>query len=511
PTAAALDATLPAGLHVTAVTPLAAGLAGISVRGPLDPAGAAAVGNDLAEAVHVAAASPAFRTRIAGAAAPVTATDPFFGRQWDLWDAASLNRAGGFGVDAARAWQRTRGTASVVVAVLDTGITAHPDLASAHLVPGFDFVTGGDGVVTGDRDGWDDDPADPGDACSTDSPATPSSWHGTFVTGEIAAGRNDRGVAGEAPGVSIEPVRVIGGCGGSESDLLAGIEWASGGTVPGAPANAHPAQVLSLSIGGAAPDGCDPALQQAVTDAWQRGSTIVAAAGNDDAPMAGTAPADCDHVVSVAASTRYGNRSPFSNFGTAGRRPTIAAPGGSAAGWIWGDTWTSSGSIRAAGNQPALAEYAGTSMAVPRVSAAVALLLSVQSGLAPDAVAARLVATATPFPARSTCTVARCGAGVVNAGDLVGAVKRFVHATRATITGTARAGSVLMAHAGVFRAGATGLTYRWYRDGAALAATGTRYRLRAADRGASLTVHVTATRNGYRTAVVVSGARRIAR
>ena len=511
PGARALDAALPAGIRVASVTPLGSGLARIAVDGALDASDTAAVGDALSDSPSLAAATPAFRTRVAGAAAPVSVLDPLFSRQWDLWDAASVTRAGGFGVDAARAWQRTRGSAAVVVAVLDTGITAHPDLAHAHRVPGYDFVSGGGGVGTGDGDGWDADPADPGDSCTTETPATPSSWHGTFVTGEIAADHGDGGVAGEAPGVTIEPVRVLGACGGSESDLIAAIEWASGGTVPGVAPNAHPAQVLSLSLGGDAPDGCDPALAQAIADARGRGSTIVVAAGNDDAPMAWTAPADCPGVVSVAATTRYGNRSPFSNFGTLVSRPTIAAPGGSTGGWIWGDTWTSSGSITASGNQPAVAEYAGTSMAVPRVSAAVALLLSAQPGLTPDGIRARLVATVTPSPAGSACTVLRCGAGIVNAGNLVGVAKRFVHATPATISGTARAGALLTAHPGTFRPGAARLAYRWYRNGKATSATGTSYRLHAADRGAAIRVRVTATRSGYLSAVVMSTTRRIAR
>jgi serine protease len=511
PSARTLDAALPAGIRVASVTPLGSGLARIAVEGALGASDTAAVSDALTGTARIASAAPAFGIHVAGAAAPVSVPDPLFAQQWDLWDAASGTRAGGFGVDAARAWQRTRGTTAVVVAVLDTGITAHPDLARIHAVPGYDFVTGGDGVGTGDGDGWDPDPADPGDGCTTEQPATPSSWHGTFVTGEIAADHGDRGVAGEAPGVTIEPVRVLGACGGSESDLIAAIEWASGGTVPGVDHNEHPAQVLSLSLGGDAPDGCDPALQQAITDASTRGSTVVVAAGNDDAPMAGTAPADCAGVLSVAASTRYGNRSPFSNFGTVDGRPTIAAPGGSDAGWIWGDTWTSNGSITASGNQPAVAEYAGTSMAAPRVSAAVALLLSTQPGLTTDEVRARLVATATPFPAGSTCTVARCGAGIVNAGNLLGVTKRFVHPAPARISGTARAGALLTAHPGTFRPGAPHLAYRWYRNGKATAATGTTYRLHAADRGAAIRVRVTATRSGYRTAVVMSTTRRIAR
>lgn len=511
PHAAGLDPLLPPGADVTAVTPLGGGLARIAVTGPLDQHAVAAVGDALSASPSLAEATPAFRTRVAGAAAPVRVADPLFSRQWDLWDAASVTRAGGFGVDAARAWERTRGSAAVVVAVLDTGITAHPDLARAHRVPGYDFVSGGDGVATGDGDGWDPDPADPGDSCTTETPATPSSWHGTFVTGEIAADQGDGGVAGEAPGVSIEPVRVLGACGGSESDLIAAIEWASGGAVPGAAPNAHPAQVLSLSLGGDAPDGCDPALTRAIADARGRGSTIVVAAGNDDAPMAGTAPADCAGVVSVAATTRWGNRSPFSNFGTQDLRPTIAAPGGSTAAWIWGDTWTSSGSITASGNQPAVAEYAGTSMAVPRVSAAIALLLSAQPGLTPDQITAKLVATATPFPAGSACTAVRCGAGIVNAGNLLGVAGRFVHATPAVITGIPRAGALLSAHGGAFPPGREHLAYRWYRNGTATSVAGTVYRLRAADRGASFRIRVTATRSGYVSAVAWSGTRRIPR
>jgi serine protease len=393
--------------------------------------------------------------------------------------------------------------------VLDTGITDHPDLAGVHRVPGYDFVAGGNGVLPADGDGWDPDPSDPGDACALGADRTPSSWHGTFVTGEIAAQQGHGGVAGEAPGVTIEPVRVLGACGGAESDLIAAIEWASGGDVPSVPHNDHPAQVISLSLGAAGP--CDAALRQTVSDAWARGVTVVTAAGNEDVAVSGTAPADCPHVISVAASSRAGNRAAYSNFGTAALSPTLAGPGGSGNDPVWGDGWTSTGSIGATGNRPAIVGYVGTSMATPRVSAAVALLLSVHPGLSPDDVRARLTRTVTPYPTGSTCTVVRCGAGIVNAGNLLATTKRFVHATHATISGTAKVGRTLTVHPGAWHPGATRLSYRWYRDGHALAATGSHYRVRAADRGARLTVMVTATRTGYAKAVARSLARGVAR
>ena len=82
-------------------------------------------------------------------------------------------------------------------------------------------------------------------------PGEGSSWHGTSIAGIIAAKSNNAsGIAGIAPGVKIQPVRVLGHCGGFDSDIIAGIEWASGGVVPGVPNNATPAKILNLSLAG---------------------------------------------------------------------------------------------------------------------------------------------------------------------------------------------------------------------------------------------------------------------
>src|SRR5690606_31257016 len=141
----------------------------------------------------------------------------------------------------------------VVVAVLDTGITRHGDL-DANVLPGYDFIS--DAGKANDGDGRDNDPSDPGDwvtlnQCPGGNRAENSSWHGTHVAGTIAAVTNNaKGVAGTAFGARILPVRVLGTCGGYDSDIADAIVWAAGGSVSGVPTNANPAEVINLSLGG---------------------------------------------------------------------------------------------------------------------------------------------------------------------------------------------------------------------------------------------------------------------
>ena len=140
------------------------------------------------------------------------------------------------GINVAPAWRLGTGR-GVVIAVLDTGITAHTDLG-ANLVAGYDFIT--DVFTANDGDGRDSDPSDPGDwiianECGGLHPGVDSSWHGTHVAGTIAAVTNNaKGVAGVAFGAKVQPLRVIGKCGGVNSDIADAIVWASGGTVAGA-------------------------------------------------------------------------------------------------------------------------------------------------------------------------------------------------------------------------------------------------------------------------------------
>ena len=79
----------------------------------------------------------------------------------------------------------------------------------------------------------------------------------------------------------IVPVRVLGNCGGYDSDIADAIIWASGGTVTGVPANANPAEVINLSLGGSG--ACGATTQAAINSAVGRGTTLVIAAGNDNA------------------------------------------------------------------------------------------------------------------------------------------------------------------------------------------------------------------------------------
>ena len=432
---------------------LATGSSLVTLSTPLSLDEARAAARELMARSDVISAAPDIRLFATGTASPITPNDPRFSQQWDLWDSQASN-AGGYSVKAPSAWGRTTGSPSVVVAVLDTGITAHPDLPSPSFVQGYDFI-GADLVggstefyTANDGDGRDSDPSDPGDWITTQENSgtvsggwftgcggenldgsSNSSWHGTHVTGTIAAAQgNALGVSGIAPGVSVEPVRVLGKCGGSTSDIIDAIEWASGGHVIGVPDNAHPASVISMSLGGAGT--CDVDTQQAITDARGRGTTVVVAAGNsgwsvvnnstDPANPTGSVPANCSGVIDVVATDRNGKLASYSDFGAVAGSTVIAAPGGDAISGGWNILSTLNAGSRSPVSTSGgfYAFYAGTSMAAPHVAAAVALIQSsVATPLTPTQVAARLSATTAPFPAANGCDNAHpCGTGIVDIG-----------------------------------------------------------------------------------------------
>jgi len=337
--------------------------------------------------------------------------DPLFGQQWALTDPVS-------GVAAVPAWDLATG-AGQVIAVIDSGITGHADLA-ANLLPGYDMIQ--DPVTAHDGDGRDADPTDEGDwltvseiqsspdtfsGCPTQ---TTSSWHGTHVAGLAGAtGNNGTGVIGVAPGAKILPVRALGKCGGTMSDVAAGLTWASGGEVPGVPVNPTPADVINLSLSSATT--CQPFMQAAIDDAMSRGVTIVASAGNNAAPFDRYSPGGCYDIVTVGALTRAGSRANYSNFGVVGRDLPLFAPGGSATTAAAGLVSTVNlGQTTAAGD--GYAAYYGTSMAAPLVSGAVAILHE-KTAMAPGAIAEHLRDTARPFPVGANCA-APCGAGMLD-------------------------------------------------------------------------------------------------
>ncbi|MCX7564694.1 S8 family serine peptidase, partial [Xanthomonadaceae bacterium XH05] len=105
-----------------------------------------------------------------------------------------------------------------------------------------------------------------------------------------AVANNDNGIAGVAFGAKIQPVRVHGRVGGHDSDIAEAIVWASGGTVSGVSANATPAKVINLSLGGSG--SCGSTFQNAITGAVSRGSVVLIAAGNDNMNVSNASPAN---------------------------------------------------------------------------------------------------------------------------------------------------------------------------------------------------------------------------
>ena len=326
-------------------------------------------------------------------------------------------------IGAFSAWDVTTGSPDVVVAVLDTGIRPHVEF-TGRLVPGYDFVS--ETLRSGDGDGRDGDPSDPGDfvtqadldAGLTGVNCRPahSSWHGTSVAGVIAAnGNNGQWTAGIDWAAKIEPLRVLGKCGGSTSDVVDAIAWAAGIPVAGTPQNAYPAHVINLSLGAQA--GCPASYASAINAALATGRVraIVAAAGNEAGEIG--APANCPGVISVVSTTTDGHRARYSNFGALA---TISAPGGrySPSQPTDGIFALSNAGAQAPGADT-ITNTGGTSFAAPMVSGSAALVLAAAPDLGADQLRALLTATAKPFPAVSDCTSATCGAGIVDAGNAV--------------------------------------------------------------------------------------------
>ncbi|WP_030861370.1 S8 family peptidase [Streptomyces sp. NRRL S-37] len=337
-----------------------------------------------------------------------TPNDTEYGRQWDLFESTAGMRVPG-------AWDLTTGS-GVTVAVIDTGYVTHSDLA-ANIVGGYDFIS--DTAVSVDGDGRDGNPADPGDwyAAGECGQATggSSSWHGTHVAGTIAAATNNgKGVAGIAYGAKISPVRVLGKCGGYDSDIIDAITWASGGTVSGVPANADVAKVINMSLGGGG--ACSTATQSAIDGAVSRGTTVVVAAGNENRNAANSSPANCGNVITVAATDRSGNRASYSNYGTI---VDIAAPGGETATAANGILSTLNSGARTPSTEN-YAYYQGTSMATPHIAGLAALMKSANPALTPAQVESAIKSNARALP--GTCS-GGCGAGLADAAKTVQAVK----------------------------------------------------------------------------------------
>lgn len=424
--------------------------------------------------------------------------DPLFTNQWYLQATQPSSMA------ATTAWDTTTGSNGIVIAVLDTGVRFdHPDLGRAseggRLLPGYDFVSGdsnGTFTTANDGNGRDADPTDPGDWVTSSEAsssvfggacdgASDSSWHGTRVSGLIGARSNNAvGVSGTTWSPWILPVRVLGKCGGYDSDILSGMRWAAGLEVSGVEVNPYPARVLNLSLGSS--ERCSNSYQGVIDELVARGAVVVASAGNESGPV--SAPANCNGVVAVVALRHVGTKVGFSNLGS---RATLGAPGGNCVNeganqpcLFSIDTTTNSGRSGPVNNTytDQFNYNVGTSFSAPLVAGITGLMLSVNASLSPAEVTARLRAGTKAWPAAPTdrvlpvcrvpsgvndlqpsecvCTTAACGAGMAYAPGALSEALRPI-ATVVVPTGVAAGQNVVLQGGGAAACGRSVTSYAW--------------------------------------------------
>ncbi len=368
-----------------------------------------------------------YRLQDATSGAP---NDPNFSYQWHFRagdgttetigrDTQAFANKGGS--NAVKAWSLSQGD-GVVVAVIDTGATAHPDLDTSLTDQSYDFISdafvsgrSADGRARGawDLGDWTTDSkylaANGGCVDNSQIPPEASSWHGTHVMGNIAElTDNGVGMAGVAGKAKVLPIRALGHCGGSTSDIADAVVWAAGGHVDGLDDNAFPAQVINMSLGGGGACSATTDLGKAINTAMSLGVSVIVAAGNSGEDASNTSPANCPGVVTVASNGITGKPAFYSNYGS---NVTLSAPGGGvfpndassgtpvAAGFAWS-------AINAGETVPAAPTYgsmAGTSQATPEVAGAAALMIAARKkaglpALTPNQVKDYLTSTTRGFP-----------------------------------------------------------------------------------------------------------------
>lgn len=251
--------------------------------------------------------------------------DPMLAEQWALT-----------AISAPSGWEQTT-SATVPIAIIDSGVSpTHLDLKQ-QLLPGIDLVS------------LDDDPRD-------------DDGHGTYTAGLAAASGDDGiGIAGVCWSCPIIPVKALDRRGrGDDATIALGIRWAVD----------RGARIISMALGG---PNESRVLDEAVRYATSRGALIIAAAGNDGVGGAASYPAAFADVLSVAALDRDGSVATFS---TSGSSVDLAAPGVQ----ILSTSWQ-----RLQGDGYEVAD--GTSAASPQVAGVAALVLGRRDTLTPDQLA----------------------------------------------------------------------------------------------------------------------------
>lgn len=341
--------------------------------------------------------------------ATVVPNDPLWSSQWAL----PLIRMPG-------AWEITKGSEDVTVAVLDTGIVHnHPDLES-RLVAGYDFISRPDSADDGDNV-RDNDPTDTG---SVDG----NRLHGTHIAGIIGAVTgNSLGMAGIDQKCRLLPVRVLGVRGGDgiDSDISDALRWVAGAKLGTIPVVGRHVDVINMSFGG---PGLSFTLQRAIDEVIAQGLLVVVAAGNGGTEATTYSPGGLDGVITVGASDDKGRRAVYSNYGP---RVDLLAPGGGLSEWDYEtdlagrppegilSTYRDEGIAEPKRPPFTYSALTGTSQAAPHVAGAAALARSLLPGVRQRTMGLLL---RTAADARYRCPadeLSGCGAGLLDVETLL--------------------------------------------------------------------------------------------